>query len=172
MSYFQLDSEWLQKVVNPSREQSCLHASNPRNTPISPGLKSRASSLEDSLFYDSAVLLLLAESNRFLMNIQPDIVNVLHHEKPPGTQRYHKTARRIRPMHSNTHPCSEAERTKRSGGLHKRSAEAWRDGLDSREGGALSRNALWCHSGRHRHRIRAVEEFERHRGSPPFVRGG
>jgi hypothetical protein len=34
-------------------------------------------------------------------------------------------------------PCNEVERAERSGGLHKRSAEDWGDGLYAREGGAL-----------------------------------
>jgi hypothetical protein len=35
------------------------------------------------------------------------------------------------------HPWNEVERAERSGGLHKRSAEDWGDGLRAREGGAL-----------------------------------
>jgi hypothetical protein len=35
------------------------------------------------------------------------------------------------------HPWNEVERAERSGGLHKRSAEDWGDGLRAREGGAI-----------------------------------
>jgi hypothetical protein len=35
------------------------------------------------------------------------------------------------------HPWNDVERAERSGGLHKRSAEDWGEGLRAREGGAL-----------------------------------